>query len=45
VICGTLNRIAKVPGWRPPRGALRLFRSMLHLIGGRTCIRGVWEPA
>jgi transposase len=32
-------------GWRPPRPAWALFRSMLALAGGRRGIRRAWEPA
>ncbi len=32
-------------GWRPPRPAWALFRSMLAVAGGRGAVRRAWEPA
>jgi len=44
VMDATFARIATEPGWVPPRGTLRLFRSMRLLIDGRSRLRRAWEP-
>jgi hypothetical protein len=45
VIAATLRRIVDCPGWRPPSGTWRLFRTATWLINGRSRLRRAWEPA
>lgn len=44
VMEATFSRMATHPGWLPPRGKMRLFRSMRLLIDGRSRLRRTWEP-
>ena len=45
VISAAVRRVVDQPGWRPPKAAWRLFRSMHAMIGGRARLRRAWEPA
>ncbi len=45
VIWAVADRMRTQPDRRPPRGTLRLLRSMSLLVQGRSRLRRDWEPA